>query len=432
MLRRIDLRGEKGPLKDRLPRPNLEGEAPLSAVRELLREVREGGDVAIRTLTHRFDGVDIDTPLVEERDLRKAWQSLDVETAEALQAAHDRILHFQQEEAQPPRTVTQEGITVTSVPQPMERVGVYVPGGKANYPSSLLMLAIPAQVAGVKEIIATVPTAYGDEGQLVFAAASLAGISQLYTIGGAQAIAALAFGTETVPCVDKITGPGNIYVTAAKKQVYGEVGIDMLAGPSELTIICDGTTDPNWIAMDLFSQAEHDEQAQSILISTCNGFLDDVQASINKLLPNMDRREIIKASLVNRGIFILAEDIEKAAVASNIIAPEHLEISVDAPEAVLSYIENAGAIFLGRYTAESLGDYCAGPSHVLPTSGTAKFSSVLGVYDFQKRSSVINCSPAGAKKLAITAAELARNENLEAHALSAEYRLEETFNSDKP
>ena len=407
-----------------------------NTVVEILDAVRSRGDEAVMEYTNRFDGFSANSIadlLVTQEQMAESLDRTPAKQRHALSHAAERIRRYHEKQKQSSWHYEEsDGSVFGQKVTPLKRVGVYVPGGKANYPSSLLMLAIPAQVAGVKEIIATVPTAYDDEGQLVFAAASLAGISQLYTIGGAQAIAALAFGTETVPCVDKITGPGNIYVTAAKKQVYGEVGIDMLAGPSELTIICDGTTDPNWIAMDLFSQAEHDEQAQSILISTCNGFLDDVQASINKLLPKMERREIIKASLVNRGIFILAEDIEKAAVASNIIAPEHLEISVDAPEAVLSYIENAGAIFLGRYTAESLGDYCAGPSHVLPTSGTAKFSSVLGVYDFQKRSSVINCSPAGAKKLAITAAELARNENLEAHALSAEYRLEETFNSDKP
>ena len=288
------------------------------------------------------------------------------------------------------------------------------------------MLAIPAQVAGVKEIIATVPTAYGEDGYLVFAAAALAGVSRLYTIGGAQAIAAMAYGTETVPAVDKITGPGNAYVTMAKKQVYGDVGIDMLAGPSELTIICDGETDPDWIAMDLFSQAEHDEQAQSILISTDKDYLDKVQSSIDRLLPDMERREIIATSLSSRGLMIYAEDMEKAAVASNLIAPEHLELSVADPEMLLNYIDHAGAIFLGRHTAEALGDYCAGPSHVLPTSGTARFFSALGVYDFQKRSSIINCSPAAASKLAATAAELARNEHLQAHAMSAEYRKKES------
>jgi histidinol dehydrogenase len=285
------------------------------------------------------------------------------------------------------------------------------------------MLAIPAQVAGVKEIVATVPTPYGDDGKLVYAAAALAGVSKVLTVGGAQAVAALAYGTETIPRVDKITGPGNIYVTVAKKQVFGEVGIDMIAGPSELTIICDGQTNPDWIAMDLFSQAEHDEQAQSILITTSSEFLEAVKASIDSLLPDMERRDIIETSLLNRGIFILAEDMEKAAAVSNLIAPEHLEISVEDAESMLDFIDNAGAIFLGRYAAEALGDYCAGPSHVLPTSGTARFFSALGVYDFQKRSSILNCSAQGAHELARTAGELARSEHLQAHALSAEYRL---------
>ena len=290
------------------------------------------------------------------------------------------------------------------------------------------MLAIPAQVAGVSEIIATVPTPYGDDGKLIFAAAALAGVSQLYTVGGAQAIAALAYGTETIPRVDKIAGPGNVFVTAAKKMVFGDVGIDMVAGPSELTIICDGKTDPDWIAMDLFSQAEHDEQAQSILISIDEEYLDAVQVSIDKLLPKMERAEIIQTSLENRGILISVKDIEEAVLVSNLIAPEHLEVSVDDPGVILEGIKNAGAIFLGRYSAEALGDYCAGPSHVLPTSGTARFFSALGVYDFQKRSSIINCSAEGAQNLAVTAAELARNEHLQAHALSAEYRLRK--NSD--
>jgi histidinol dehydrogenase len=307
---------------------------------------------------------------------------------------------------------------------PLDRVGVYVPGGKANYPSSVLMLAIPAQVAGVKEIIATVPTPFAEDGNLVFAAAALAGVTRLYTVGGAQAIAAMAYGTESVPRVDKITGPGNIYVTVAKKLVFGEVGIDMIAGPSELTIICDGKTDPDWIAMDLFSQAEHDEQAQSILITTSADFLESVKQSIDRLLPDMERRAIIEASLLDRGILILAEDMEKAAVASNLIAPEHLELSVEDSDSLLNYIDHAGAIFLGRYSAEALGDYCAGPSHVLPTSGTARFFSALGVYDFQKRSSILNASAQGAHKLAGTASLLARAEHLQAHALSAEYRLD--------
>jgi histidinol dehydrogenase len=284
------------------------------------------------------------------------------------------------------------------------------------------MLAIPAQVAGVKEIIATVPTPYGDEGKLVFAAAALAGVTQLYTIGGAQAIAALAYGTQTLPKVDKITGPGNIFVTVAKRLVFGEVGIDMIAGPSELTVISDGETDPDWLAMDLFSQAEHDEQAQSILIATSSAALDAVQASMERLLPEMERRAIIETSLTTRGLFVLVEDLDAAARVSNAIAPEHLELSVADPQSLLEKIEHAGAIFMGRHCAEALGDYCAGPSHVLPTSGTARFFSALGVYDFQKRSSIIFSSKQGASTLAKTAAELARNEHLQAHGLSASYR----------
>ena len=311
---------------------------------------------------------------------------------------------------------------------PLERVGIYVPGGKANYPSSMLMLAIPARVAGVKDIIAVVPTRYTKKHDLIFAAAKLAGVSEVFTIGGAQAVGALAYGTETLKKVDKIAGPGNVYVNVAKKMVFGQVGIDMVAGPSELTVICDGTTNPDWIAADLFSQAEHDEFAQSILISPSAECLDQVERSIEALLPKMDRREIIETSLKNRGIFIHVDNIEKAAEVSNDIGPEHLEISINTPQSILPIITNAGAIFLGKYTAEALGDYCAGPSHVLPTSGTSKFFSALGVYDFQKRSSIISCSQKGASKLAATAAILARNENLQAHAVSAEYRLQEKPN----
>ena len=315
----------------------------------------------------------------------------------ALSHAAERIRKYHEKQKQSSwRYEEADGSVYGQKVSPLSRVGVYVPGGKANYPSSMLMLAIPAKVAGVEEIVATVPTPNDDEGKLVFAAAALAGVNKVFTVGGAQAIAALAYGTETLPRVDKITGPGNIYVTVAKKQVYGEVGIDMIAGPSELTVICDGLTDPNWIAMDLFSQAEHDEQAQSILITTDSEFLKQVKSSIDKMLPRMERRKIIEASLRDRGLLILAEDLGAAAWASNLIAPEHLEVSVEDPEHVLGMIENAGAIFLGRYTAEALGDYCAGPSHVLPTSGTARFFSALGVYDFQKRSSIVNCSAQGA------------------------------------
>ena len=415
-------------LGQHLQRDMLVADAVSQSVADIIADVKQRGDQAVVDYTNRFDGFDVSSMAeltVSQDQLQQALDALPANQRQALGHAAERIRRYHDKQKQGSWHYEEpDGSVYGQKVSPLERVGVYAPGGKANYPSSILMLAIPAQVAGVKEIVATVPTRFGEAGYLVFAAAALAGVNRLYTIGGAQAVAALAYGTESVPRVDKITGPGNSYVTMAKKQVFGDVGIDMLAGPSELTIICDGKTDPDWIAMDLFSQAEHDEQAQSILISTDQAFLDQVQQSIDRLLPDMDRREIIRQSLSSRGIFIYAEDAEKAAVASNLIAPEHLEISVEDPNAMLDYIDHAGAIFLGRHTAEALGDYCAGPSHVLPTSGSARFFSALGVYDFQKRSSIINCSPAGASKLAGTAAELARNERLQAHALSAEYRID--------
>ncbi len=305
----------------------------------------------------------------------------------------------------------------------MDRVGLYVPGGKAAYPSSVLMNALPAHVAGVQEIIMVVPTPGGELNELVLAAASLAGVDRVFTIGGAQAVAALAYGTESVPKVDKIVGPGNIFVATAKRAVFGAVGIDMIAGPSEILVICDGKTDPDWVAMDLFSQAEHDEDAQPILITPDADYIEQVEASIRKLLPTMERREIIEVSLRNRAALIHVNDMDEAIEVSNRIAPEHLELSVDNPEAFLPSIRHAGAIFMGRYTAEALGDYCAGPNHVLPTSGTARFSSPLGVYDFQKRSSLIMFSAEGASETGKIASVLARGESLTAHARSAEYRI---------
>ena len=410
-----------------LQREMLVAEDVTRTVQEIIQAIRDQGDSALVQYTNRFDGFQADSIsdlIIEQDQLHASLDRISPEQRDALTHAAERIRRYHEKQKQTSWHYEEaDGSIYGQKVNPLERVGVYVPGGKANYPSSVLMLAIPAKVAGVKEIIATVPTAYGEEGDLIFAAAALAGVDRVFTVGGAQAIAALAYGTESIPCVDKITGPGNIYVTVAKKLVFGEVGIDMIAGPSELTIICDGKTDPDWIAMDLFSQAEHDEQAQSILITTDSTFLEQVKASIDRLLPQMDRRQIIEKSLVDRGVFILAEDIEKAAVASNLIAPEHLELSVADPDELLNYIDNAGAIFLGRYAAEALGDYCAGPSHVLPTSGTARFFSALGVYDFQKRSSILNCSAVGANKLAKTASILAREEHLQAHALSAEYRL---------
>ena len=306
---------------------------------------------------------------------------------------------------------------------PLDRVGVYVPGGKAAYPSSVLMNVIPAKVAGVKEIIMVVPTPDNHTNPMVLAAAAIAGVDRVIRVGGAQAVAALAYGTATIPKVDKIVGPGNIYVSTAKRLVFGQVGIDMIAGPSEILVVCDGKTNPDWVAMDLFSQAEHDEDAQSILISPDREFLESVELSINKLLPEMEREEIIRQSLSRRGALIQVADLNEAIELVNQIAPEHLELSVENPEQYLPIIRHAGAIFMGRYTPEALGDYCAGPNHVLPTSGTARFSSPLGVYDFEKRSSIINFSAAGAVKAGQIASVLARGEGLTAHARSAEYRI---------
>lgn len=397
-----------------------------ATVSGILADVRRRGDEAVLEYTQRFDGFEahsLSQLRVSREQMQASLEALEPQQREALTVAADRIRSYHEKQKQESWQYTEaDGTVLGQKVSPLERVGIYAPGGKANYPSSILMLAIPAQVAGVKEIIATVPTPYGEQGKLVFAAAALAGVTQLYTIGGAQAIAALAYGTQTLPKVDKITGPGNIYVTVAKRLVFGEVGIDMIAGPSELTVISDGETDPDWLAMDLFSQAEHDEQAQSILIATSTAALDAVQASMEKLLPEMERRTIIETSLTTRGLFVLAEGLDAAAKVSNAIAPEHLELSVADPASLLEKIEHAGAIFMGRHCAEALGDYCAGPSHVLPTSGTARFFSALGVYDFQKRSSIVFSSKQGASTLAKTAAELARNEHLQAHGLSASYR----------
>lgn len=396
-------------------------------VRAILEDVRARGDAAVLEYTRRFDGLDAPdiTSLAVERDrMEQSLARLPAASAEALRHAAERIRRYHEAQKQDSWQFAEEdGSVYGQKVSALERAGIYVPGGKASYPSSVLMLAIPARVAGVREIVATVPLASGAGADMVFAAAALAGVDRLFTVGGAQAIGALAYGTETVPKVDKIAGPGNIYVTVAKKLVFGEVGIDMIAGPTELTVICDGGTDPDWIAMDLFSQAEHDEQAQSILIATNAEYLESVAEAMRRRLPEMERRDIIASSINDRALFILADDLEQAADVSNRIAPEHLELSVEDPGALLEHIEHAGAIFMGRYSAEVLGDYCAGPSHVLPTSGTARFSSALGVPDFQKRSSIIHCSARGAATLAVTAAELGRNENLHAHARSAEYRL---------
>ena len=412
-----------------LDRKMLVSEGVTRQVRAILEEVRARGDAAVLEYTRRFD--ELDAPdmaavTVERGQMEQSLARLPAAGAAAMRHAAERIRRYHEAQKQDSWQYAEEdGSIYGQKVSALERVGIYVPGGKASYPSSVLMLAIPASVAGVREIVATVPLAYGAGNDMVFAAAALAGVDRLYTIGGAQAIGAMAYGTETVPQVDKIAGPGNIYVTVAKKLVFGEVGIDMIAGPTELTVICDGGTKADWIAMDLFSQAEHDEQAQSILIATDAAYLEAVAAAMRRHLPDMERRDIIAASINDRALFILADDLEQAAAVSNRIAPEHLELSVEDPDALLEHIEHAGAIFMGRHSAEVLGDYCAGPSHVLPTSGTARFSSALGVPDFQKRSSIIHCSAAGAAALAVTAAELGRNENLYAHARSAEYRLPE-------
>lgn len=396
-------------------------------VLDIIADVRQRGDAALIDYTNRFDGTVFATSAELELSktvLQQAWDSLPAEQAQALQTAAERIRAYaEQQKLQSWQFTEADGTLLGQKVTPLDRAGLYVPGGKAAYPSSVLMNAIPAKVAGVGELIMVVPTPRGETNAMVLAAAYLAGVDRVFTIGGAQAVAALAYGTESVPAVDKIVGPGNIYVATAKKLVFGRVGIDMIAGPSEILIICDGQTNPDWIAMDLFSQAEHDENAQAILISDSAEFLDQVEASINQLLPTMERADIIRASMSGRGAFIKVSTMSEAAEVANRIAPEHLELSVEEPEALCMLIRNAGAIFMGRYTAEALGDYCAGPNHVLPTSSTARYSSPLGVYDFQKRSSLIDCSAEGASALGKIASVLARGESLTAHARSAEYRI---------
>ena len=394
-------------------------------VAQIIKNVRQSGDEALLSYTQQFDQWEANDANIElaHSQLEDAWNGLTGEQKTALQCAADRIKNYaEQQKLHSWDFVDEYGNTLGQAINPIQRVGVYVPGGKAAYPSSVLMNVIPAKVAGVSEIVMVTPTPKGEVNDLVLAAAFLAGVDKVYRIGGAQAVAALAYGTNHVPAVDKIVGPGNIYVATAKKQVFGQVGIDMVAGPSEILIICDGKTNPDWIAMDLFSQAEHDEKAQSILISLDLAFIDEVKQSMAKLLPTMERATVIQTSLETRGAFIYAESKQLAINIANTIAPEHLELSVDEPTQWLDGIDHAGAIFMGRYTPEALGDYCAGPNHVLPTSGTARFSSPLGVYDFQKRSSVINCSQHGASALSDIASVLARGESLTAHAQSAEFR----------
>lgn len=398
-----------------------------AVVDDILHQVKIRGDAAVLEYTNKFDRRTAQTVqdlIVPPAQLQAALNQITPEQRTALEIAAARIRSYHQHQLQNSWRYTEaDGTVLGQQISAMERVGLYVPGGKASYPSSVLMNAIPAKVAGVDELTMVVPAPDGEISPIVLAAAAIAGVDRVITIGGAQAVAALAFGTETITKVDKIVGPGNIYVATAKRAVFGQVAIDMIAGPSEILVVCDGLTDPDWIAMDLFSQAEHDEQAQAILLSPDAEFLNNVEASIKKLLPTLARNEIASVSIKNRGALIQVADMQQAVEISNRIAPEHLELSVADPEALLPQIRHAGAIFMGRHTPEALGDYCAGPNHVLPTSGTARFSSPLGVYDFQKRSSIIMCSPAGASTLSKTASVLARGEQLEAHARSAEYRI---------
>lgn len=403
-------------------------EAVLSTVNEIIKQVRRRGDAAVVEYTNRFDRMQANSmqelEIAPER-LQLALANLPPAQREALQQAAARIQRYEERQKLESWSYTEaDGTLLGQQISALDRVGLYVPGGKAAYPSSVLMNAIPAKVAGVPELIMVVPTPAGEVNELVLAAAAIAGVDRVFAIGGAQAVAALAYGTETIPAVDKIVGPGNIYVATAKRMVFGAVGIDMIAGPSEILVVCDGQTHPDWIAMDLFSQAEHDEDAQAILVSPDANFIQAVQASIEKLVQTMPRQAIISQSLTARGALIQVQDMAEAVKVANYIAPEHLELSVAEPQALLKDIRHAGAIFMGRYTAEALGDYCAGPNHVLPTSRTARFSSPLGVYDFQKRSSLINCSAQAASALGKIASILARGEGLIAHANSAEYRIQ--------
>ena len=399
-------------------------------VADILADVQVRGDAAVLEYTARFDGLQADSVAALEltqAELKAAFDAIPVAQRQALQAAVRRVRAYHEAQktacGQSWSYRDEDGSLLGQKVTPLDRVGIYVPGGKATYPSSVLMNAIPAHVAGVGEIVMVVPTPRGEKNAMVLAAAYVAGVTRAFTIGGAQAVAALAYGTATIPAVDKITGPGNAYVASAKRRVFGKVGIDMIAGPSEILVLADGSTPPDWVAMDLFSQAEHDELAQSILLCPDAAYLDAVQAAINRLLPEMPRAGIIAKSLNDRGALILTRNMEEACAISNRIAPEHLEVSSRDPHRWEPLLKHAGAIFLGAFTSESLGDYCAGPNHVLPTSGTARFSSPLGVYDFQKRSSLIEVSEAGAQVLGPIAAELAYGEGLQAHARAAEMRL---------
>ena len=406
-----------------------EDRAVTDAVAAIIADVARRGDAALLEYTARFDGLQAGSVAeleIPQQRLAAALERIDPSQREALEHAADRVRGYHEHQLQESWQFRDAaGNLLGQKITPLERAGIYVPGGKASYPSSVLMNALPARVAGVAEIVMVVPAPGGELSDLVLAAARIAEVDRVFTLGGAQAVAALAFGTATVPAVDKIVGPGNIYVATAKRQVFGRVGIDMVAGPSEILVVCDGSTDPEWVAMDLFSQAEHDENAQSILLCPDGAYLDAVQAAIERLLPQMSRAEIIRHSLARRGALIRSADLADAIAVSNRLAPEHLELSVEDPESLLPLVRHAGAIFMGPYTSEALGDYCAGPNHVLPTARSARFSSPLGVYDFQKRSSIIMCSAEGVRELGRVASVLARGESLTAHARSAELRLQD-------
>ncbi|MDB5824536.1 MAG: hisD [Herminiimonas sp.] len=432
-IRRLDSTAADFPrrLSDVLAFEASEDEAIDRAVARILADVKVRGDAAVLDYTRQFDHVDLKAAgqlEIGKNDLQAALAQLPAARRHALEVAADRVRSYHERQR---RECGSDGFVYTEADgtvlgqkvTPLDRVGIYVPGGKAAYPSSVLMNAIPARVAGVPEIIMVVPTPNAVRNELVLAAAAIAGVDRVFTVGGAQAVGALAYGTITIPAVDKIVGPGNAYVAAAKRRVFGTVGIDMIAGPSEILVICDGTTDPDWVAMDLFSQAEHDELAQSILLCPDAPYIERVQASIDRLIDELPRKDVIRASLTNRGALIKVRDMQQACEIANDIAPEHLEISAEDPQQWADRIRHAGAMFLGRFSSESIGDYCAGPNHVLPTSRTARFSSPLGVYDFQKRSSIIHVSEAGAQSLGRIASELANGEGLQAHARSAEYRI---------
>ena len=423
--------GFKETLLSSLSLPMADDEAIDAAVVKILAQVKAEGDAAVLSFTQQFDRLNVASVTeleISQEELKKAYEGLSAEQKNALDIAAQRVRSYHEKQkieagCHSWEYLEADGTRLGQKVTPLDRVGIYVPGGKAAYPSSVLMNAIPAKVAGVKEVIMVVPTPDGARNPLVLAAAYLSGVDRVFTIGGAQAVGALAYGTQTIPPVDKIVGPGNAYVAAAKRRVFGTVGIDMIAGPSEILILCDGSTNPDWIAMDLFSQAEHDELAQSILLCPDEKYIEQVQASINKLLPEMSRKKVIEASLTNRALLIQVKDMSESCEIANAIAAEHLEICATDARKWSELMRHAGAIFMGNYTSESLGDYCAGPNHVLPTARTARFSSPLGVYDFIKRSSMIEVSEAGAQTLGAVASTLAHGEGLTAHALAAELRL---------